>query len=497
MWGLTSLTSSASDTIGRNRPVSPRSPDTAEQIITTPPTPPNQPSRRAYRAQLPPSFAKPPARFSWQAVAILLFAVNMTVCFIMWIHRITSVGAIGVGLFLIPILTLLTLPLFMRAARTKPFDLGGLMAVGLMLRFLASFYRFDHAQDGGVYTIKGGELAQSFRHLHFDVDTGGSFPGTGGMRFIAGIVATITNTSAFAEFLVFTWLGFIGCYLLYRAFVMAMPDADHRRYALLIFLWPTLVFWPSSAGKDCWMLFTLGIGAVGAARVLTRRPGGYTLLMIGLLLGSVVRPHIALIELVAFAFALLIGRRDFARGGALTPGAVAKVAGLIALLVLGAVLVNRTADLLASNDINTSVDSALATNSTRTAQGGSQFSPSNPRQPIGYAIAGVTVLFRPFPFEAHAIDQLGVSIETLGLAVLAALSWRRLVTIPRRLRSDPYVTMALIYMMMFVFALGTVSNFGILARERSQLMPFVFVLLSVPVVVRPKVEPVSGAGRVT
>jgi hypothetical protein len=407
-----------------------------------------------------------------------------------------------VGVLVIPVLTLLTVPLFIRRSRGESFDLGGIMAVGLMLRFLGCFYRFDNAADGGVYVDAGRQLAQSYRHLDFGVNTGGSFPGTGGMRFLAGIVATITNTSAFAEFLVFTWLAFIGCYLLYRAFVTAMPNGDHHRYALLIFLWPTLWFWPSSLGKDCWMIFTLGIGALGAAKVLRRMPGGYTLLAIGLLLGSIVRPHIALMELLGFAFALLIGRRSNARPGAITPGSVAKVAGLVILLLLGAVLVNRTGDLLSSNDVNASVDSALQRNSTQTAQGGSQFTASNPQQPVGYAIAAVTIMVRPFPFEAHAADQLGVALEGVFLIVLAAASWRRLLSIPRRLRSDPYVTMAVVYILLFIFALGTVSNFGILSRQRSQVMPFVFVLLCVPPLVqrrgasggreRPKPERVGG-----
>jgi hypothetical protein len=159
---------------------------------------------------------------------------------------------------------------------------------------------------------------------------------------------------------------------------------------------------------------------------------------------------------------------------------VAKVAGLVILLLLGAVLVNRTGDLLSSNDVNVSVDSALQRNIDQTAQGGSQFTPSDPQQPVGYAIAAVTIMVRPFPFEAHAADQLGVALEGLGLVVLAAASWRRLLTIPRRLRSDPYVTMAIVYILLFIFALGTVSNFGILSRQRSQVMPFVFVLLCVP-----------------
>jgi hypothetical protein len=33
----------------------------------------------------------------------------------------------------------------------------------------------------------------------------------------------------------------------------------------------------------------------------------------------------------------------------------------------------------------------------------------------------------------------------------------------------------------FVFAFSTIANFGILARERTQLLPFFMVLLAIPV----------------
>ena len=241
--------------------------------------------------------------FSWQAIAITVFVIDMLMCGFLWARRTTGVGPVGVGLFLMPLLVLLTMPLLIRVAKEKPWDLAGLMALGLALRFFFCFYRFNTAQDGGVYTQHAKQLARHYRHFQFDVDTGGSFPGTGGMRFIAGIVAVITNSNAFAEFLVFTWLAFIGCYLLYRAFVTAMPNGDHHRYALLIFLWPTLLFWPSSLGKDCWMMFTLGVGALGAARVLSRRPGGYTLLVLGLGLGvtMIMLPVGVVIGLLGFA----------------------------------------------------------------------------------------------------------------------------------------------------------------------------------------------------
>jgi hypothetical protein len=359
------------------------------------------------------------------------------------------------------------------------------MATGLALRFFASFYRMAHGADAYVYDKAGDALAQSFRHLNFNVDVGAPVPGTGGMRIIAGIVSVFTGENRAAKFLVFAWIGFLGCYLLYRAFVTALPDADHQRYALLIFLWPTLLFWPSSIGKDVWMLCTLGIASLGAARVLVRRPGGYMLLVVGLGLGSFVRPHVSLMALVGFTVALLISRRRVERPG-LTPSSVAKVAGLVVLIVVGGLLASRAATLLNVNDFSSSsIDTALTTTEKNTGEGGSAFTPVNPRNPIGYAESLVTILFRPFPNETGgAVEQVAASLEGLLLLGIMVASWRRLATIPRRLRDEAYVTYALVYLLVFFFAFGVIANFGILTRQRSQAMPFVFVLLALPAMPR-------------
>jgi hypothetical protein len=226
-------------------------------------------------------------------------------------------------------------------------------------------------------------------------------------------------------------------------------------------------------------LLTLGIAALGAARVLVRKPGGYTVLVIGLLLGSFVRPHVSLMALLAFGVALLVGRRQTTRPG-VTPSSVAKVAGLVMLVVLGGVVASRTASVLKLDDFSqSSIDSALTNNAGRTEQGGSAFSAANPRNPLGYVEASVTILFRPFPNEAHGSDQIATSLEAMFLFGLVVASWRRLMSLPGRLRSEPYVTFAVVYLLVFFFAFGTVGNFGILSRQRSQAMPFVFVALAV------------------
>ena len=444
--------------------------------------------QRAYRPPLPERPERDQKPFPWRGVACALFALAIAYWLWQWVAYKWDVAS---AIFVIPLLTLLTLPLFFSAAKKeRRFDLAGLAAAGLFLRFLFSFYRYAHGADSNIYMSEGKRIAASLRHFNFGFDPGAPVPGTGGMRVIAGVASFVTGGNVAAMVLLFTWLGFVACYLMYKAFVTAMPNADHHRYALLVFLWPSLVYWPSSVGKDSWMLFTLGVASLGAARVLVRRPGGYSLLVLGLFLGSFVRPHVSLMALLAFGVALLIGRRETTRR-TIAPSSVAKVAGLVVLVVLGGLLVSRAASVLKVDDFSSkSINTALNTNVTQTDQGNSAFTPANPRNPIGYVEATATILFRPLPFEAKGIEQLVTACEGLFLLGLFAASWRRLARIPRHLRDTPYLTYAIVYLLIFFFAFGTMSNFGILARQRSQALPLVFVVLAMPAVehVRTKKE---------
>ena len=131
------------------------------------------------------------------------------------------------------------------------------------------------------------------------------------------------------------------------------------------------------------MLLTLGIASLGAARVLVRRPGGYTLLVIGLLLGSFVRPHVSLMALLAFGVALLVGRRESTRPG-VTPSSIAKVAGLVVLIVVGGVLASRAATVLDVDDFSSSsINTALDDERRRTEEGGSHLHAAESAEPTG------------------------------------------------------------------------------------------------------------------
>jgi hypothetical protein len=54
----------------------------------------------------------------------------------------------------------------------------------------------------------------------------------------------------------------------------------------------------------------------------------------------------------------------------------------------------------------------------------------------------------------------------------------------RHPRRRPYVAFVVVFSLLFIYAFSSIANFGILARERTQLLPFFLVLLAIPAVRR-------------
>ncbi len=96
----------------------------------------------------------------------------------------------------------------------------------------------------------------------------------------------------------------------------------------------------------------------------------------------------------------------------------------------------------------------------------------------------MTVLFRPFPWEAGNAQALVASVEGTILAMLFVVSLPRLARLPRLLVTTPYLVFAVSYSLMFVFAFSSVGNFGIITRQRTQVFPLVLVLLAIPLATR-------------
>jgi hypothetical protein len=110
--------------------------------------------------------------------------------------------------------------------------------------------------------------------------------------------------------------------------------------------------------------------------------------------------------------------------------------------------------------------------------------------------AALTVLFRPYPWQANNVQTLIAAAEGFFLLVLTVYSWPRLRTVGRRLR-DPLVVACVVYTLEFVYAFSSFGNFGILTRERVQVFPFFLVLLSLTPILAKKKPSLSYVQRIS
>ena len=108
------------------------------------------------------------------------------------------------------------------------------------------------------------------------------------------VVYLITGTSRWAGSIVFAWLAFGGRLLMWRALRRAVPEADHKRYLMLLLFFPSLVYWPASIGKEALMILALGVVSFAAAQLLAERvsAGSIALLVAGLAGLMFIRPHL-------------------------------------------------------------------------------------------------------------------------------------------------------------------------------------------------------------
>lgn len=347
--------------------------------------------------------------------------------------------------------------------------------VGTLVRYYVAYVVYDGASDAERYNLYAAANYRQWRDGVIQWDWG-TQRGTQYMELLTTAVYTVIGPTTLAAFLVYGSFAFWGAYLLYRAFRVALPHADHRRYALLVFFLPSMLYWPSSIGKEAWLLLFVGATALGAAKFFARQRGAMALLAVGAVGTAVVRPHIAVL-----LFAALFVAQLFRPASGQVTSVLSRAAGLLVMGAAAWVLSTQSAQFLGTDDISIqAVSETLDMASGRTSQGGSEFTPVPVESVFGIPVATLTVLYRPFPWEASNIQMLAQSLEGLFLLGLTAASWPRLRRLPSTMRRNAYVVFAVVYIGAFIVAFSGFGNFGILARQRVLMLPFFLVLLALP-----------------
>jgi hypothetical protein len=424
-----------------------------------------------------------------KALAVVgLVSILGYVGFLAWAAYYESYNVWG-SMLVIPILIALNLPFVLAAAKRQgDRTIGWLIGIGFGLKLLSSFVRYyvtfvmyageGDANSYNVYAAYNYELWRA-GHLVWEQDSSG-LTGTAFLKGVTTAVYTVIGPAPMAGFIVFALMAYWGVYLIFRAFQVSMPFADQRRYAYLIFLLPSLLYWPSSIGKEPWLMPFVGAFALGVAKLWVGQVRGAIPALVGIAGLTPVRPHLAVL-LVAAAVA----------GQAFRPvkvpiGMLGKVFSLVVLAVAGALVWSQTAALLGdSGTAAEDVGGTLANVTARTGQGGSVFTPVPLSSPFGVPAAIATVLFRPFLWEVRNPQMLLAALESLALLVLLALSWKRFRQFPKYWRTSPFLVFSMGYLAAFILAFSSFGNFGILVRQRVLMLPFFLLLLALPAPVRP------------
>ncbi len=379
-----------------------------------------------------------------------------------------------------PVLMALCLPLVRWVARRTgepgvvPFLLCAAslkIVIGSVLRYTTAQAFYGGLADAARYDNAGSELMDLFRQGIF-TDLG-KISGTRFIEVLSGVIQAVIGETRMGNFLVFSFLGFVGMVLFYVAFCEALPNGDRRLYRLLLFLTPTMWYWPSSIGKEAFMLLCLGAAAFGAARLFGGHLSGAVIGGVGLWGTMVVRPHMTMVFMVGLLFALPSFSRREER--AARPWAV-RLAPLLMLLLLPAAIGTMEEFFgLDKLDADTAEDVAVEV-TRRTAQGGSEYSTVDPFTPAGLTVGTGTVFFRPFPWEASGLQGLISSVEIAMIATVCSVAiWRRRNALIEGFRQR-YARLGLGYTLAFGSAFAAVGNFGILVRQRSLLLPLAFIL---------------------
>ena len=351
--------------------------------------------------------------------------------------------------------------------------------VGSALQVLIVTRVYDNVADFHLYDGQGAALREAW--LSGSFPTGGlEIPGTGSVSIATGLVYSLVGVDQLGGFFVFSWLGMLGLMAAYRAFRLCVPDGEHRRYAWLLFLMPSLLYWPTVAGKEAVMLLALSLMLLGAAHVFTQSVArGSAYLAVGSVIGGLVRPHEVALLFGAFCVGILVRRSPH-------PSVTTPLRWTLTFLVVAAVgvmMLKFTASFLGITDYSPAGVAAAINDAHAATQGegegfGSSHASWNP-SPLYYPQHVYLVLFKPLPFESTEMTQLISSAENTLLIVLLTCFWRSLAAVRKRLRS-PFVAMCLVYSLLFLYLFASLGNVGLLVRERTLLFPMLFVLLAVP-----------------
>lgn len=368
-----------------------------------------------------------------------------------------------IDLFVILVVIALMVVINNQAFKSEPavFKKQGLIIMFIHIITIFGYYFLTRNGGGDAwgYWLAGKQvtfneaIGQIFKHqgTYFMHGFNYFFSGALGVGFLA-------NTFIYGA------MGYIGLLCFYKVALhhikFSVPVMGIHIFPFLFFI-PMLHFWCSGVGKDSVLMFCIGLVVYASVNIIKRIP----VLVCGLLLSYLVRPHITLMLLMAYGMAFLMSKEQ-ALWKRIMLGAALLVIGLAILPSVLEFAKIGEASLDSFSDFSSGKAEVLSRSHT-----GSSVDISSYPLPLKW----LTFLFRPFFFDINGIPAVVASFENLFIVAVTikVIKSKPLVA----LRNAPLEIKA----MFFFLVLGTLAfsptlgNLGIMIRMRNMFLPGMFL----------------------
>lgn len=354
-------------------------------------------------------------------------------------------GAVGV---------LLSLACYRVAFRRPDFGNARLFLALFALHIFACLlywrYSLNNPADSNLYFNAGGARGRL-----------GWAPGTAAVINAVQWLKARVGGAYLDYFLLFQATGMLGLAFLVRTWEEVARDLGQPLppAALALLFLPGLHFWTSAVGKDGPLFLACALAVWSALRVERRAPA----LLLALALMGAVRPHVAAIAAVSLLAALLFDRRL---------GLAAKLPVLLLVVAALSFILGGMERLFGLDPTN--VDAVGEFISTKQEYG---LRREGNVQELAYPLRVLSLLFRPFFFDASGALGLIVSVENAILLVVVGALALRSPTLLRLAASVAYVRFCLVFALLLVGLLAAVSyNIGLGLRQKFMAMPALLTL---------------------
>jgi hypothetical protein len=292
---------------------------------------------------------------------------------------------------------------------------------------------------------------------------------TTGTVFIHFVAYPFTNYLFFTyemQMALFAWFGYWGFVYFYILFKENVRY-NHKLFgfeliSLFVFL-PNMHYWTASLGKGSIIFLGMGMAIYGLSRIATRKVS----LIIGLIIVYHVRPHVFLFMAIGIVAGLITGRQNVPYYQKFLV-----LAGSAAALVFSYETVLSFAGLDADNLVD-SFNDLSAHRAFELAKAGSGIDTSN--YPLILKL--LTFWFRPLFVDSPNIIGIIVSFENLLYLFLTLKLFDRSFLVYMKKAPALIKACAVVFLTTSIALSGTLSNLGIIIRQKSMVMYFLLLLI--------------------